>query len=212
MHNAASRLCLCRLYEKCIPALEQVVSGDHTQTDSLYELSQQYISTALEVCSSTTLDRIWGDQDPYCSDANASHVVELWVAPAADMSSEDVQEGKAYSSVPSHEMADFVVAVQAAVDSCGVSGITAQVCVLSQVQSALQICSQCVQQHSDSTKTCICLFCCALTITYALTDCSPCKSTATCTHQVSLTFMWGSCTDCCVLQIVPASIHVYLRR
>lgn len=118
---------MCSLHTDCEAMWAEMDPEDTTQQDTLCELGQRYVNQAVELCSSGMFDRIWADQDSIYDSGGPSHEVQMWVAPAQDASSEVVPSGSSYSWVSSHQMPDFVAAVQAAADTCCVPGITAQV-------------------------------------------------------------------------------------
>lgn len=118
---------MCSLHTEIEVAWAEMDPEDDNQQDTLCELGQRYISHAMELCSSSMFNRIWAGQDSGYDSGRPSHKVQVWVAPAQEASSEAVPSGSSYSWVPSHQMPEFVAAVQAAADACCVSGITAQV-------------------------------------------------------------------------------------
>lgn len=119
--------CMCSLHTEIEVAWAEMDQEDDNQQDTLCELGQRYISHAIELCSSSMFNRIWAGQDSGYDSGSPGHKVQLWVAPAQEASTEAVLSGSSYSWIPSHQMPDFVTAVQAAVDACCVPGITAQV-------------------------------------------------------------------------------------
>ena len=119
---------LHRLQRECFQALAEVNPEDDAHLNMCYELGQDYINAAIQLCSSAMLNSIWADQDSSYQHTSPTHEVVLWVAPADDPGGPEIQNGDSYSLVPSDCMAEFVSAVQAAADSCCVSGITAKVC------------------------------------------------------------------------------------
>ncbi|KAL3133860.1 hypothetical protein ABBQ32_008326 [Trebouxia sp. C0010 RCD-2024] len=118
---------LDNLHTEIEVAWAEMDQEDDNQQDTLCELGQRYISHAIELCSSSMFNRIWAGQDSGYDSGSPGHKVQLWVAPAQEASTEAVLSGSSYSWIPSHQMPDFVTAVQAAVDACCVPGITAQV-------------------------------------------------------------------------------------
>ena len=95
--------------------------------DELFQLGQQYINSALELCSNNALASIWSEQDTAFQQEGSTHEIKIWAVPAVNEDSRpDVQAGDSYNSLPSH-LAEFVTAVQASVDACCVPGIQAKV-------------------------------------------------------------------------------------
>ena len=122
---------LHRLQRECFQALAEVNPEDDAQLSMCFEVGQEYINAAIQLCSSTMLNSIWTNQDTSYQNKSPTHQVVLWLAPVDDPGSPEIQNGASYSSVPSNLMTDFMSAVQAAADSCCVSGITAKVSSIS---------------------------------------------------------------------------------
>ena len=117
----------CSLHTEIETAWAEMDQEDDTQQDTLCELGQRYISTAVNLSSSSMFNRIWAGQDSVYDSGSPSHTVQVWVARAQEASTEAVPSSSSYSWVPSDQMPDFVAAVQATANTCCVPGITAQV-------------------------------------------------------------------------------------
>lgn len=119
----------CRIYSQFYQKLDSPEEIDEEdRLDELWQLGEQYIASALQLCQTKDLQNIWERQDRSFMESETSHELKLWLVPAVDEHcSQDVQEGRLYNVVPADQMQHFVSSLESSAKACCPEGITAQV-------------------------------------------------------------------------------------